>query len=236
MDLTREIYKRFSVLEESKRITVDQTKTFEVESKTYQEAISDIEKRLEIKLRSGKCSRVLINQLARHQCNLGEVFVEKTGDTLYEKIEFYNSSELCDLIELVEQKKRNGDDFNGSVLKGFSKIHHGAYSSNGYSTVRNIKEFWFTKNGRIRLNLENRFQEILEEYEIYSIAEIMNQMHSIAMIDRSRNNELKGEWLVYSKVGARNYYLCLATHKEGDDNIWKNRIKPCLLEFPELKL
>ena len=63
---------------------------------------------------------------------------------------------------------------------------------------------------------------------------ILNAMHNKAISERAANRELKGEWLIYKWVENKNYYLCLATHKERDQNIFENKLKPCLMEFPEL--
>jgi hypothetical protein len=54
-------------------------------------------------------------------------------------------------------------------------------------------------------------------------------------------NELNGEWLIYKFINGRNYYLCLASHREGinrigsDRNIFTSKIAKCIEEFPEVK-
>ncbi len=152
---------------------------------------------------------------------------------MVKKVEFYNASELCELIELIEQGKVDGKPFKGDILGGFFKTHHGSYSSYGYSIVRNIHEYWF-KNKKIRSTLLSDYQEIVNKYGEQNISAIMSTMHTKAMHVKATTGELKGEWLIYRRFSNRNYYLCLATHDEGDEVIRKMKLDPCLVEFPEL--
>ena len=105
-------------------IANDNVETFEYDVQLFQDAIEKVRERIKVKLKSGKCSEVLIEQLARHQSNLGESF----GD----KIEFYNVSEICDIIELVENEDLDKvlperRFFRRDVLVGFLKIHHSSW-------------------------------------------------------------------------------------------------------------
>lgn len=52
---------------------------------------------------------------------------------------------------------------------------------------------------------------------------------------RSDAQSLTGNWIVFGMYGGKNYYLCLASHAEGDDII-ADRIKNgCCEEFPFLR-
>ena len=226
MELQDLIFEHLTEQQEGRPITPDKVMEYFANNDKYQDCKCDIQERLKVKLNTGKCSNLLVQQLTRHRCNLGEAFGEK--------IEFYNTSELCDLIELIELGKVDGEPFNGDILRGFHKTHHGAYSGYGYSFVRNIKEFWF-KNKKIKPVLISDYQEILNKYGEQNISVIMNVMHTKAMHDKSVKGELKGEWLIYKKMRNCNYYLCLATHDEGDEEIRSSKLEPSLLEFPELK-
>lgn len=80
------------------------------------------------------------------------------------------------------------------------------------------------------------FEKILDKYKNENLSAIAIEMHQKAM----GNKELKGEWLIYKIMNGKKYYLCLASHREGkdrkesDENIFKNKIAKCLVEFPEL--
>jgi hypothetical protein len=46
---------------------------------------------------------------------------------------------------------------------------------------------------------------------------------------------LTGEWIVFVEHEGQNYYICLATHNGGDDEILGYIRNICHLEFPFLK-
>ncbi len=52
--------------------------------------------------------------------------------------------------------------------------------------------------------------------------------------ERSRDQKLTGEWIVYAQHEGRNYYLCLALHDEGDAAIFDRIKNSCVDEFPFL--
>lgn len=227
MDLENVIYQHLINQENSRVLTLDKTEEYSADNKAYQNSIQDIKNRLKVKLNSGKCSDLLIQQLARHQCNLGEKFGNKE--------EFYNSSEILDIIESVELGRMDGKPFvRTELLKEYSHVHHSSYSSIGYSIVRNIKEFWF-KRTNIKNELRNDFDNIVDRCDESNITAIMNTMHTKAIGEKIRTNKLNGEWLIYRQFNNYNYYLCLATHEEGDSNIHKFKLLPAIAEFPELK-
>lgn len=52
--------------------------------------------------------------------------------------------------------------------------------------------------------------------------------------ERSRDESLTGQWIVYAQHEGRNYYLCLALHDEGDAAIFGRIKNGCVGEFPFL--
>ncbi len=48
----------------------------------------------------------------------------------------------------------------------------------------------------------------------------------------ANSEELTGEWIIYAQHGGMNYYLCLGTHKSGDDYLRKQIDVICCEEFP----
>lgn len=176
MEIHKVIYQHLIDQEKRRLIHYDNCEDTEIERANLDIAILDTKNRLSVRLTQGKCSRLLLEQIARHRLNIGEKFNER--------IEFYNASEILDMLELLENDKVNHTDFTGEVLIGFSKTHHGTYSGNGYSIVRNIKEYWF-KKGNIRSERQNEFQQIRYDYGQHGISKILNMMHSRAMKKRS---------------------------------------------------
>ena len=216
------IYQLYINQEKERIIPAENCEEIVVDLDVFNEAIRDTENRLNSKLVNGKCSRFLLEQIARHRLNIGEKF----GD----RIEFYNASEILDTIEAVEDGSVPCDPFARTPdLIGYCKTHHGAFSSVGYSIVRNVRDFWF-KNGEIRSEREKEFQEILDKCRSREISVIANAMHTMAMGTR----ELRGEWIISKELNSIKYYLCLASHKEGDQYIFDEKLKKCRAEFPEL--
>ena len=229
-ELSKIIFEHLCQNEFNLNITLEKVELIPIDYEFLKSCINDTKERLKIKLsKGGICSELLIEQISLHRANYGERF----GD----KIEYFNASEILDLIEKIENKKIIGTTFSNEPLKGYLHTHHNTYSSLGYSIIRNIKEFWFNRHGEIKSDRINDFEEILKKYDIKNLSAIAIEMHQKAMTKK----ELKGEWLIYKVVNGINYYLCLASHREGinrtesDENIFNSKIAKCIIEFPELK-
>lgn len=222
------LYEHLCNEEINRNVSVEKTEPVLIDPIKIEKCRTDTKECLKIKLKTGFCSKLLIEQLTIHRANYGEKF----GD----KIEFYNTSEILDLIGNLENDKLTGSPFAGKKLNGYLHIHHSTYASLGYSVVRNVKEYWY-KNKKIRKEKIQDFENIVTEYGNNNISAVAITMHQKAI----SNRELKGEWLIYKKYDGKNYYLCLASHREGtnrivsDTNIFDNKISKCLAEFPELK-
>lgn len=222
------IYEHLCEQEINRLITIEKTETISIDSIENEEFRSDIKERLKVKLKTGVCSEFLINQFILHQAKEGE----KYGD----KNEYYNVSEFFNIIEKIEDNELVGRPFDKQPLKGYLHIHHNACAGFGSSLVRNVKEYWF-KNGIIRPQRVEEFEEILNQHSNGKLSTIAIMMRQKAVFNRN----LRGEWLIYRIVDNKKYYLCLAAHREGidraesDKNIFLNKISKCLLEFPELK-
>jgi hypothetical protein len=222
------IYDHFCEQENNRLINIEKTEPISISSIEYEVVRKDIIERLKVKLKKGVCSDFLINQLAIHKAQLGE----KYGDV----IEFYNVSEILNLIEKIENDELTGLPYNKEPLKGYLHIHHNACSGIGASLIRNVKEYWFTNKGVIHKCRVKEFEEILNQNRNGKLSTIAIIMHQKAIFNRN----LRGEWLIYRIVDNKKYYLCLASHREGvdrvesDENIFLNKISKCLLEFQEL--
>lgn len=222
------IYRHLCEQENSRLMTIEKTGSTSISSIEYDEFRKDVIERLKIKIKTGVCSKFLIDQLALHKANLGE----KYGD----KIEFYNVSEILNLIENIENDELLGLPYNKKPLKDYFHIHHNACSGLGSSLIRNVKEYWFNRNGIIQPYRVEEFEEILNQNINSQLTTIARIMHYKAVFNRN----LRGEWIIFKIVDNKKYYLCLASHSEGinrnesDKNINSNKISKCLLEFPGL--
>lgn len=223
-DIINRIYINCKKLLENEVCKMNSFQEYTVDLKILENRTIDIHKRLEVKLsQNGFCSRILLNQLIRHSCNLGE----KYGTS----IKYYNAHEILDIIELMELGKFTGKKFNRSDAlkdKNIYKIHHSSKGT-AYSIIYNVIDYWFDKNAKIKNNRINDFNLILNKTGLQNSIAVYNEMHIHANF-----NKQTGDWLIYAKHNNANYYLCLALHGEGDDYIFENKIKPCYNDFPEL--
>jgi hypothetical protein len=212
---------------DNRKITSGKVGTYDADNNEYSNCVRDIQERLKVKLkRGGIYSTVLLHQLSRHKCQLGEMFNDK--------VEYYNSSEILDLIEYIEQGKvdKRCDLFKHEPLKGLYKIHHGAFSGLGFSLILNIFKYWFDEKAR-ELHAKRRadFENIVNKFRQQNLSGIAQQMHSKAILTLTTKQKLTGEWLIFDRKDGINRYLCLATHDEGDKYIFDNKIQPCYLEL-----
>lgn len=222
MEVAEIIYQNLNLLLKELEITLDKVEEYQIEPEVFHQAVEDVKQRLLVKLRSGVCSQLLIEQLARHKCNLGENF---NG-----KIEFYHLSTLLEYIELIENNERIGKPFTRLPLKGFYHVHHSPIAGKGYPYIRNIIEYWY-HNGKIKPQKQAIFDSLVKKFGPKQTSTIFNSMKNQVLF----GSKMNGEWMIYKELSGKKYYLCLATHYEGDENIYDNKIVPCLKEFPELQ-
>lgn len=101
----------FSERERNFNITLEKTELIEIDYHLLDKYEIDLKERLKIKLSTGVCSSFLVEQLCFHKANYGEKFGEK--------IEFFNVSEILQLIENLEKKDFQGLPFNNEPLKSY---------------------------------------------------------------------------------------------------------------------
>jgi hypothetical protein len=213
----------------------DQFETFDVPSTKIDEAIDDIKNRLNVKLKTGKVSTVLLGQLARHKLNI----YEKFGNEIHS----YHFQTILDIIESVENGlKVNMRPFNRDLLAGLQHVHH---NSSTFAS-QNLTNYWRSK---VSKNNEVDFQnKLLEDIfnkldpglsdEATSKRALTVLLTQLLMESKFRKSKKQtGEWVVYGRKDGVNYYLCLATHKEAEeftDKVIFDRLTPCFNEFPEV--
>jgi len=208
-------------------------------------SIEDLKQRLKIKLKTGLCSYILIEQLARH--NLKKY--EKFGSEIHQ----YHVPTILDTIECVENgAEMNIRPFKKSILHGLKHLHHNSCTF----IVKNLENYWKEKciirfnKKKIKENDEIEFQnellnEIYKQLLIEHTKEKAQEKAHFILLNNLQNEcvfrkmkEQTGEWIIFAQKDRINYYLCLATHEESknnNDQVIIDRLKPCLTEFPELK-
>jgi len=145
-----------------------------------------------------------------------------------------NPLDVIDEIENLENGDGNtqtkpATEFKRPPLQGLWHKHFFCE----HFLVQNIQ------NSLINFNLDALINEIMDpkKSDIITkelISEFSHRVINEPFEGRANSNNLTGEWIVFAKEGGKNYYLCLNTHKAGDQMI-ADRIKEnCTRDFPFL--
>lgn len=79
--------------------------------------------------------------------------------------------------------------------------------------------------------------EIAQEGDVLTeelISQIAHRMTIGAFESRHAAKQLTGEWIIFLPRDGLNYYLCLGTHRIGDDRLDDKIRTVCSLDFPEI--
>lgn len=123
-------------------------------------------------------------------------------------------------------------EFRGQHLRGLwhkhflpplpSAIAHNILNQLGKNGLRNIADEVFGPHmGEICT------KEMLDEFTTKAVTGSLSQ--------RSDDNRLTGEWIVFAKEGGQNYYLGVWSHTQEDEQIVSSLKAGCLHEFPFLE-
>jgi hypothetical protein len=168
----------------------------------------------EVKIRTGKYSQLLVEQLAAHNVN-------RTADVhcILDQIGFLEDPSTAGAGGAKEAKP-----FIGKLLNGFWHQH------------------WFEARF-IPVNLMNDAKSPEGIKTIEKISNAINRgdnpsrfVHELVIggFERHyRDGKMTGEWIVFAKIENKNYYLTLGAHEEGENKILE-RIRTCTTEFPEI--
>ncbi|NUA26085.1 hypothetical protein [Cupriavidus basilensis] len=110
-------------------------------------------------------------------------------------------------------------------------LHHKHFTS---STISMVAGNILAANGKktmARLAADELSVGITEQ----SLGRFVDRLVMDGYDRRATAGGLTGEWIVFVEHGGKNYYLCLATHRGGDDEVLQYIRNVCHLEFPFLK-
>lgn len=169
----------------------------------------------EVKLRTGKCSRLLRDQLAegmrRRIINVFAVY-DEIGQ-----------------MEGSDPPRPTGTKPAAPLKRELRGLMHKHYKvSSLASFALNQQNHWRRKDNQVRG--DKIINEFLRDGHAGKLAhELVLGAHT----ERHAAKQMTGEWIVYVYVAGVNYYLTLATHKEPDAEV-KERVRTCFAEFPEV--
>jgi hypothetical protein len=151
----------------------------------------------------------------------------------------YSHGFLSDLAAAIGQENYNPhaiiDEI--SILEGGGRAPSQTKPASMF-TRKHLKGLWHKHHTQPRFMVHNLFQEMIRDgtierylkpYEGQILTEdILKKLTHILVQDnyfaRAREGRLTGEWIVFSKTPTGNLYLTLASHQEGDKQVW-NRIE-----------
>ena len=151
-----------------------------------------------------------------------------------------NVHRMMDEVRYLEGVKgktntKKASAFNNPPLKGLMKTHF----TDAKFIVKNIGvHFGLDKGGGKKLDklIQDAFERntsgwIDDEFARF----IAHEMTFGALDERAAKQKMTGEWIVFQEYGGENYYLTLAAHNEGDENVY-SRVLDCYgMDFPFLR-
>jgi hypothetical protein len=142
-------------------------------------------------------------------------------------------AEIAHLEGLGASRTKPHEAFQRPPLLGLKKKH---YVVGGVASVaRNILLAAGRKQREFRQIAERRHNPATASLPASVIAKDIADEVTKLYADRSEAQRLTGNWIVFAEHDGKNFYLCLASHDEGDDTI-AGRIKNgCYEEFPFLR-
>jgi hypothetical protein len=196
-----------------------------------QVSTDDVHEWLKIKLRTGKCSKLIVTQITRHNLSLGETFGSHTF--------YFQPYDIYSEIERLELGSSKGRAFS----EGLSGLYHTHHNRTVF-IAKNLLRRWKAKVQASGLSerdyLMNLIEATLPELTARGLSQseaAQRVLPTIAykeLMDSAESHDKTGEWLIYAVHQGTNYYLTLAYHKEPVADIWA-RVEQCLPDFPFLK-
>jgi hypothetical protein len=171
-----------------------------------------------IKLTTGRCSALLVEQLACHMQNRTlDVFA------IYDEIGALEGAALT-----RSRSTKPASMFKGAVLSG---LWHKHYATPKFIPHNLINHWTPARLEGLRADVESDADVPIDQKAEVLAYRMVMEGH------RERHEECRvtGEWIVYAKGEAGNRYLTLARHGEADEAI-RTRADQAAAEFSELKL
>ena len=178
-----------------------------------EEARTEVDGWIRMKLKTGKCSELLRSEIAEgmRQCTI-------SAFAIYDEI---------GQMEGSDAPRRNGTKPAAPLRYELSDIMHKHYRS---SMAINLDNHWKRRDSQAQLRkIWNEFQHDGDAGK--AAYDIVLGGHQA----RHAVSQMTGEWIVYAELAGVNCYLTLASHNEPDrDRAIKERVRSCFAEFPKL--
>jgi len=154
---------------------------------------------------------------------------------LFDKINGIDPKLVVEEIEVLEGKRsgigtKPATQFKKDPLKGLWHKHF----FSAHFVPRNLRN-QLGKDG-----IKNLVEEVLDPAKspvvtVDMVNELSRRVVTESLETREEQDKLTGEWIIFTKYEGKNYYLCISTHKEGDQVIYDQISSMCFEQFPFLK-
>jgi hypothetical protein len=154
---------------------------------------------------------------------------------LFDKINGIDPKLVVEEIEVLEGQgsgigTKPATQFKKEPLKGLWHKHF----FSAHFVPRNLRN-QLGKDG-----IKNLVEEVLDPAKSPVVTvDMVNELSRRVVIDslekREELHNLTGEWIIFKKYDSKNYYLCISTHKEGDQVIYDQIKSTCFQQFPFLE-
>jgi hypothetical protein len=135
---------------------------------------------------------------------------------------------------LIGTNTKSADTFLHKPLRGLKKKHWADPRQFARNMINEIKETRVDTN--FKSQLDSFFKRNAgKDFDGHLIMEAAHIASIGAWESRVARNSMTGHWIVYAEFEEKNYYLCLASHDEGDDVIYERIRDICFKEFDFLE-
>lgn len=129
---------------------------------------------------------------------------------------------------------KEASQFTQQPLKG---LWHKHYFQAAFM-LKNIGNHWGINNKK-QTELPSIINKlIMENSSEYFTDELATKLAHVFTVgaykDRASQKQITGEWIIFAKYKNKNYYLALAKHDDGDENIYHKIHSSCSAEYPFL--
>ncbi|HEY5602207.1 MAG TPA: hypothetical protein VIM41_03785 [Gammaproteobacteria bacterium] len=139
-------------------------------------------------------------------------------------------------LEGIKRSTSTGKErpFNGAVLNGLHKKHF----TDARFILKNIGIHLGYENGktaRLDLIIRQAFERNTSGYVDDDFVSYIAHHTTVGAYEERARKSLTGEWIVFKKHEGRNFYLTLAAHDEGDEDIRRRVEMAYEFDFPFLQ-
>lgn len=189
-----------------------------------EEIISDIHGWLELKVTTGRYSKLFVEEIA-------DFVTEQTVNIHH----IYDEVSNLEGLVIRRTSTKSATEYKGETLKG---LWHKHYSQGGIREyAKNTLSHWSQKKNMNKL--KNIMVTNSSENKMVDALWINKLIHEYVMggyRDRSLSRQMTGECIVFAKHQDVNYYLTFASHENDPDSNILARARSCAEEFPELDI